>query len=213
MKLISLKCPSCDAVIEVNKDFETAVCNYCRTEFLLEDENQTKEERIIITKAKMEEQAKILDRKYYASDDYKKKLDIEKETSFERIFRKIGEFDEKQRAFNNSEQGKKQRKLLIITLLCMAVFSFLIPFICLVVVDQESQLHCKLGEERYLLIIKEKEKIKCASCSKELLDELNAKYLDMEDVYTTKQNIEYYFINKKGSCGIYNHEEIDDMKN
>lgn len=46
MKLVKLECPNCHANIEVNSEFETAVCNYCRTEFLIKDENESEEERI-----------------------------------------------------------------------------------------------------------------------------------------------------------------------
>lgn len=47
MKLIKLKCPNCNANVEVNKDLERATCNYCGTNFIIEDEKETNEERII----------------------------------------------------------------------------------------------------------------------------------------------------------------------
>lgn len=200
MRLIKIKCPCCNANVEVNAEFKTAICNYCRTEFFVQDENETKEERIMKTKAKIEEKAKESERKYYSSEEYKRKLEIEKETSVERIFRKINEYDKEQKAYRNSPQGKKETKTLITVLICLLVISFLIPFICLVVIDAEERLHCELENKRYYFVIKEEEKIKCASCSDEMLRELNNKYLNSTDVYSTMQNIKDYFANNNGTC-------------
>ena len=47
MKLIKLKCPNCNADVEVNKDLERATCNYCGASFIIEDEKEINEERII----------------------------------------------------------------------------------------------------------------------------------------------------------------------
>ena len=37
MKLVVIKCPNCHADVEVNKELEEAVCNYCGNKFLIED--------------------------------------------------------------------------------------------------------------------------------------------------------------------------------
>ena len=38
MKLISLKCPGCGASLQVDTSRTTAVCPYCHTQFLIDDE-------------------------------------------------------------------------------------------------------------------------------------------------------------------------------
>ena len=38
MKLIKLKCPSCGANLKVDREKKKFICNYCRTESLLDDE-------------------------------------------------------------------------------------------------------------------------------------------------------------------------------
>lgn len=40
MKLVSLQCPSCSAILKVNADLEQAVCNYCGHSFILDKEIQ-----------------------------------------------------------------------------------------------------------------------------------------------------------------------------
>ena len=38
MKLVSVKCPNCGAVLKADEDLKNATCNYCRTSFLIDDE-------------------------------------------------------------------------------------------------------------------------------------------------------------------------------
>ena len=72
MKLITLKCPGCGATLDVNKELETATCNYCGKKIMVEDENCSKEERIIKTIGKEIEKF----RNYKSSEEYQKKLEI-----------------------------------------------------------------------------------------------------------------------------------------
>ena len=37
MKLVKLKCEGCGAIIKVNEELKKVICNYCGTEFLLDD--------------------------------------------------------------------------------------------------------------------------------------------------------------------------------
>jgi len=77
MKLISLKCPTCNANLEINSELENVTCNYCGSKIIIEDEKAVKGERIIKTIGK--ELGKI--RSYYSSDEYQKRLEIQhKET-------------------------------------------------------------------------------------------------------------------------------------
>ena len=46
MKLVSLNCKSCDALLEVNEELKKVTCNYCGTEFMIDNEVK----RIEITK-------------------------------------------------------------------------------------------------------------------------------------------------------------------
>ena len=154
MKLINLKCPNCNADIQVNEELEKAVCNYCGTSFIIEDEKETQEERVLKTKSKLEEKSKENDRKYYASEDYKKKLEIEKETTIERLFRKATESAEKQRAYQNSPEGKREtRNMLIIIFTCFGAM-LLIPIICLVAFPTTKiEKKCAIDDQRYFLVI------------------------------------------------------------
>jgi len=72
MKLVTLKCPGCGATLDVNKELETATCNYCGKKIFIEDENTSKEERIIKTISKEIEKF----RNYKSSEEYQKKLEI-----------------------------------------------------------------------------------------------------------------------------------------
>ncbi len=38
MKIVQLKCPGCNALIEANSDLNSFVCNYCGSSFLIDDE-------------------------------------------------------------------------------------------------------------------------------------------------------------------------------
>ena len=44
--------------VKINENLENDVCNYCGTSFKVDDENETKEERIIKAKARVEEKSK-----------------------------------------------------------------------------------------------------------------------------------------------------------
>jgi len=209
MKLLNLKCPNCNATVQVNSDFETAVCNYCGAEFLVQDENETNEERIIRIKAKMDENAKEKERKYYASDDYKKRLDIEKETTVERIFRKINESDKESRVYRNSPEGKKEFKRSMIILFCCVGAIFLIPIIVSFLPDSGRELYCAIDSKRYHIVVKDGEEIQCPSCSVEMLDELNERYLNLDDSYSTWKNVKDYFVNNNGTCDASKIKEMD----
>ncbi len=43
MKLVDLNCPGCGAAIIVNQELSRGVCNFCRREFLIDDEVQKME--------------------------------------------------------------------------------------------------------------------------------------------------------------------------
>ena len=190
MKLINLKCPNCNADVQVNKGLNTAVCNYCGTKFMIEDDNETEEERILKTKAKLDEKSKLDDREYYASDNYKKRVEIEKETAIERIFRKRKEYE-------NSPEGKKE---LINSLKIFGILILIIIISILLGENSEHTIDCEMNNKQYYLIVKKKEKIQCASCSIDMINELNNTYLDLEHPYNTIKNIENYFVNNNGTC-------------
>ena len=37
MKLVKLKCEGCGAILKVNEELKKVTCNYCGTEFLVDD--------------------------------------------------------------------------------------------------------------------------------------------------------------------------------
>lgn len=56
MKLVKLKCPQCNANLEVNNDLTMAVCNYCGCSFYIDDE-QVKQSQEATRKKKARENA------------------------------------------------------------------------------------------------------------------------------------------------------------
>ena len=56
MKLVKLKCPQCNANLEVNNDLTMAVCNYCGCSFYIDGE-QVKQSQEAIRKKKARENA------------------------------------------------------------------------------------------------------------------------------------------------------------
>lgn len=47
MKVVKLKCLECNAILEVNSDLDNITCNYCGAKVTVEDENESKTERVI----------------------------------------------------------------------------------------------------------------------------------------------------------------------
>lgn len=86
MKIINMKCPNCDASIEVNSELGNIKCNYCGSNIYIQDENETKTERVI--KALGNEAQKMRD--YYSSSEYQKKLEINRENTNKNIKMIIG---------------------------------------------------------------------------------------------------------------------------
>lgn len=48
MKLVEAKCPNCGGVVKVNKDKTTACCKYCRSKFIIDEENKKSEHEVLI---------------------------------------------------------------------------------------------------------------------------------------------------------------------
>jgi len=77
MKIVSIECPNCHATIETNAELGSAKCNFCGSNVYIQDENETKAERVIKT---LGNEAKKI-REYYDSDEYlEKKERINNET-------------------------------------------------------------------------------------------------------------------------------------
>ena len=75
MKVVKLKCPECNANLEVNSDLENITCNYCGAKVTIEDENESRTERVI---RRLGSELKK-SRNYYSSDEYKERLNIQNE--------------------------------------------------------------------------------------------------------------------------------------
>ena len=201
MKLVDLKCPSCGAKLRVNSELEEATCNYCGSKFLVEDENETKEERIIKAIGKEKEK----DRKYYSSDEYKKKILTEKSGKFSALINTVGEQVEKNRNYINSEEYKKKQRddLKLAGKILFILFTSLIIISIIAVIANNNKtivLNCKTDNNEYIISIKKNNEIKCALCESDMLNELNIKYLDKKDADLTEKNIKAYFKNKNGNC-------------
>lgn len=213
MRMISLKCPNCQGELKVNEELETATCNYCGSIIKLEDENETKEERIIKAQGRQKQKEKESERKYYASDDYKKKLEIENETNDKSLITKIGKRIDKERAYYNSseykerlkiqeEERKKSMKIALPILIFCCIAMIGIPIIVDITDDGVDQrtLTCTLNDKEYILELSSKDGLSCASCSDEMLSELNEKYFNQDKVALSRKNIKTYFTNNGGEC-------------
>lgn len=199
MKLIKLKCPNCNANVEVNKDLERATCNYCGTNFIIEDEKETKEERIIKAVRKKEEK----DREYYASDDYRKKLNAEDRSILGTIERLV----EKAEKYKGTEEYKikkaKEEKEGKYALIIMGISMGLLIFILAIqgMTAKSDSTTCYANDMKYNISFTKGENIKCPSCTDDMLEELNDKYNDPDSLRNTKNNVETYFENLGGYCG------------
>ena len=210
MKLVKLKCPNCNAEVEVNKDLENAVCNYCGSNFLVEDENVTKEERIIKAVSKKQEK----DREYYASEAYEKKLKIETDAENDKsVIGKIGRLIDKNREYRNSPEYKENEKDAIKTAIkVLAILGLVIAIIAIISIiihntATNGEEICYLNDKKYDLRFSKNNEIKCPSCSEEMLNELNERYNNQEDIWDTKKNINTYFENNGGYCGYKSSDE------
>lgn len=170
MKVIKLKCPECNAILEVNSDLDNITCNYCGAKVTIEDENESKTERVI---RRLGNELKK-SRSYYSSDEYKERLKIQ------------------------DEQNKKTFKQLGIIFGIMILIPIIISL--LVPEKTKDDMTCTLNDKEYIFIIEKGKEIICASCEEVMLQEFNEKYLDKDDLALTKKNIRSYFTNNSGEC-------------
>lgn len=170
MKIVKLKCPECNASLEINSDLDNIICNYCGAKITIEDENETKTERII---RRLGNELKK-SRNYYSSNEYKERLKIKNEQDLKAL---------------------KQVGILFGGLILMVV-------IILIFVPETTKeiLTCELNDKEYIIIIEKEKELTCANCDEALLQEFNEKYLDKNDIYLTKKNINSYFTNNSGKC-------------
>lgn len=170
MKIVKLKCPECNASLEINSDLDNIICNYCGAKITIEDENETKTERII---RRLGNELKK-SRNYYSSNEYKERLKIKNEQDLKAL---------------------KQVGILFGGLILMVI-------IILIFVPETTKeiLTCELNDKEYIIIIEKEKELTCANCGEALLQEFNEKYLDKNDIYLTKKNINSYFTNNSGKC-------------
>ena len=74
MKLIKLKCEGCGAILKVNENLKKISCNYCGTEFIVDDDSTT-HTYIKIDQAKIKE-AEIKDKINERKLKYKEREEI-----------------------------------------------------------------------------------------------------------------------------------------
>lgn len=68
MKVINLKCPNCNGILEINYGENVVTCKYCGTKVSIENENATTSDKILnILERKMKET-----KDYHNSPEYKK---------------------------------------------------------------------------------------------------------------------------------------------
>ena len=170
MKVVKLKCPECNAILEVNSDLDNITCNYCGAKVTIEDENESKMERVI---RRLGNELKK-SRSYYSSDEYKERLKIQDEQD-NKTFKQVG-------------------ILLGIMILIMIIPLLLVPE------ETKDDMTCTLNNKEYVFVIEKGKEIICASCEEVMLQEFNEKYLDKDDLALTKKNIRSYFTNNSGEC-------------
>lgn len=109
MKLIKMKCDSCGATLDVNKNLEKITCNYCGAEILIDDE---------ATKVKRVEDAKLKARKDNHEQSLKERNDLlEQEVKEKKIKEELNSVD-------NFKKGKFSKVLI--------AFSFISILFCCV---------------------------------------------------------------------------------
>lgn len=175
MKVVKLKCPECNANLEVNSDLENITCNYCGAKVTIEDENESRTERVI---RRLGSELKK-SRNYYSSDEYKERLNIQ------------------------NEQTKKSLKLLGIVYGAIGIVVVIILLLVKIFGSNEvlkDDMTCTLNDKEYVIIMEKGEDISCASCDDDMLKEFNEKYLDKDDISLTKKNIRAFFTNNSGTC-------------
>lgn len=170
MKVVKLKCPECNAILEVNSDLDNITCNYCGAKVTIEDENESKTERVI---RRLGNELKK-SRSYYSSDEYKERLKIQDEQK-KKTFKQLG-------------------IIFGIMILIPIIISLLVPE------KTKDDMTCTLNDKEYIFIIEKGKEIICASCEEVMLQEFNEKYLDKDDLALTKKNIRSYFTNNSGEC-------------
>lgn len=173
MKVVKLKCPECNASLEVNSDLDNIICNYCGAKVTIEDENESKTERVI---RRLGNELKK-SRNYYSSDEYKERLKIQDE---------------------QNKKNLKQVGIIYGILLLIIIIGLLIAAI--VPEESKDDITCKLNDKEYIIVIEKGKEITCATCEEKMLQEFNDKYLDINDINLTKKNIKSYFSNNSGEC-------------
>ncbi|MBR2138331.1 MAG: hypothetical protein IJ966_03420 [Bacilli bacterium] len=121
MKLIKMKCESCGATLDVNKNLEKITCNYCGAEILIDDE---------ATKVKRVEDAKLKARKDNHEQSLKERNDIlEQEVKEKKVKEELNSVD-------NFKKGKFSKVLLVFFAIAVLFFfigdGFLVKFLTLV---------------------------------------------------------------------------------
>lgn len=174
MKIIKLKCPSCNANLEINSERNNSYCKYCGAKLILEDEKETKAERIIKSLGKEMKKS----REYYSSNEYKERLKIQ------------------------NEQTKKTFKLLGIFLIVYVILMLFLLNVNKLSnsLTKTKDLTCNLNNKEYIIVVETKKEIMCASCEEYMLKELNDKYLNKQNINITIKNIKSYFKNNSGTC-------------
>lgn len=172
MKVVKLKCPECNAILEVNSDLDNITCNYCGAKVTIEDENESKTERVI---RRLGNELKK-SRSYYSSDEYKERLKI------------------------RYEQSKKAFKQLGIIFGIMILIMIIPSLLSSHETKTKDDMTCTLNNKEYVFVIEKGKEIICASCEEVMLQEFNEKYLDKDDLALTKKNIRSYFTNNSGEC-------------
>lgn len=81
MNIINKKCPNCQSNLKVSQEDEMVICEYCGTSFLVQNENETKTEKIIKRFGKELKKS----RDYYSSDSYKERIRIKNEEKIKKI--------------------------------------------------------------------------------------------------------------------------------
>ena len=99
------------------------------------------------------------------------------------------------------KRKKENRELKQIFLILACVFGSMILLALLIgLTTSELSYKCSIGDQKYVVVVHEKEGITCGLCDEELINELNAKCYIEKDINTSTDNVKAYFENKGGKC-------------
>ncbi len=175
MELIKIKCENCGASLEVDKNVQTLSCPYCKSKVLIND-SVSKVDRFLNSLT----------------------------NATKRIQEQSLESQKKQLEYRNSKEYKDDQKRTMRLLGGLMLIPVLMIVFGLLLSNGDNyrhiQIECSKNDKNYLLKVDNENGLSCAACEEDIINELNEKYIDIDNLGSTRKNIKLYFENSGGTC-------------